>query len=51
MAWSDDGLVEALYAPDRHFLWAVQWHPEFMYPEDKNARLLFSALAEAAGHS
>ena len=51
MAWSDDGLVEALYAPSRHFLWAVQWHPEFMYREDKNARLLFSALAEAAGHS
>ena len=51
MAWSDDGLVEALYAPSRHFLWAVQWHPEFMYREDKNARLLFSALAEAAGHA
>lgn len=50
MAHSEDGLVEALYAPDRHFLWAVQWHPEFTFHQDKNSRLLFHALVAAAGN-
>ena len=31
MAWSEDGLVEAVWKPDQRFLWAVQWHPEMMY--------------------
>jgi putative glutamine amidotransferase len=29
MAKSGDGLVEAAYLPERRFVWAVQWHPEF----------------------
>jgi putative glutamine amidotransferase len=27
-AWSDDGVVEALEAPDSRFRLGVQWHPE-----------------------
>lgn len=46
-AWSDDGLVESLYAPDRHFLLAVQWHPEFTFREDENSRKIFEALVES----
>ncbi len=30
MAFSPDGLVEAMYMPSQKFLWAVQWHPEFI---------------------
>ena len=29
MAVAPDGVIEALYRPASHFLWAVQWHPEF----------------------
>ncbi len=31
MAISEDGLVEAVYMPDRRFIQAVQWHPEFNF--------------------
>ena len=30
MAKAADGLIEAVYAPNKKFLWAVQWHPEFL---------------------
>ena len=29
MAVSEDGLVEAVCLPEKKFVWAVQWHPEF----------------------
>lgn len=51
MALSDDGLTEALYAPSKRFLWAVQWHPEFTYRKSKEDRLLFTALVRAAAES
>ena len=47
MARSEDGLVEAVYAPSRRFLWAVQWHPEFSYRTDWAARAVMRAFAEA----
>lgn len=47
MAHAEDGLVEALFAPDKTFLWAVQWHPEFTCRTDNNSRLLFEALVNA----
>ena len=31
MAVSEDGLVEAVELPEKRFVWAVQWHPEFSY--------------------
>lgn len=46
MASAPDGLVEAVYAPDHKFLWAVQWHPEFSYESDKNSLLIFNAFVE-----
>ena len=30
MAVSEDGLTEAVCLPDKRFVWAVQWHPEYM---------------------
>ncbi len=48
MAWSDDGLVEAVYMPDRPYVWAVQWHPE-MSLGDEVSRKIFASFAEKAG--
>lgn len=47
MAESEDGLVEAFYAPEEHFLWAVQWHPEFNFRVDENSKRIFEAFAES----
>ena len=50
MAISEDGLVEALWYPQRRFVWAVQWHPEFLCEaDDPDSRALFRALVEACG--
>lgn len=35
MAEAPDGLVEAVYAPEKRFVWAVQWHPEFSWRADE----------------
>lgn len=47
MAISEDGLVEAVYMPGKRFIQAVQWHPEFIYLVDEDARRLFQAFVEA----
>ena len=41
MAISEDGLVEAVELPEKRFVWAVQWHPEFSYRVDDNSKLIF----------
>ncbi|MBO7474494.1 MAG: gamma-glutamyl-gamma-aminobutyrate hydrolase family protein [Ruminococcus sp.] len=41
MAEAPDGLIEAVYAPNKKFLWAVQWHPEFSYLKDENSSPIF----------
>lgn len=51
MARSEDGLVEAVYLPDKSFVWAVQWHPEFSFRTDENSRKIFSAFVAAASGS
>lgn len=48
MAVSSDGLVEALYLPDRKFIWGVQWHPEFAYEQDENCLRLVQELLNHA---
>ncbi len=48
MAIAPDGLVEAVCAPEKRFIWAVQWHPEFFFRKDENSRKLFSAFVNAA---
>ena len=49
MAFSSDGLVEAVYKPDRRFLWAVQWHPEFCWKTDERGRKIFNAFVGSVG--
>jgi len=48
MASSDDGLAEAVYMPDRSFVWAVQWHPECSL-KDEVSRKIFSSFVRSVG--
>lgn len=41
MADAPDGLVEAFCYPAHRFLWAVQWHPEYLFESDADSRALF----------
>ena len=47
MALADDGLAEAVYMPDRHYVWAVQWHPELSL-KDEFSKKIFSSFTAAA---
>lgn len=47
MARAEDGVVEAVEDPDRHFLLAVQFHPEETATHDAKSRKLFEAFVEA----
>ena len=48
MAWSEDGLIEAVCLPEKRFVWAVQWHPEFSFRVDEHSRKIFGAFVAAA---
>lgn len=48
MAFSEDGIMEALYAPKKSFCIGVQWHPEDMYDKFEHSQKLFKAFIEAA---
>jgi len=50
MALSDDGLVEAVYMPDRPFLWGLQWHPECSIKEEISKKI-FSAFVRSVEKS
>lgn len=47
MAVSTDGLVEAVWMPDKRFVIATQWHPEFSYRVNDSSRKLFGAFVAA----
>lgn len=47
MAVSPDGLIEAVWVPGKHFIMAVQWHPEFSYTSDANSIRLMQAFTDA----
>lgn len=47
MAYSDDGLIEAIRDPKEDFVWGVQWHPEWMNGNKEQEKLFqkfFSAI-------
>ncbi len=46
-AFSTDGLIEAVEIPGKRFFLAVQWHPEYLYPKDGDAFLLFESFINA----
>lgn len=47
MAYSEDGLVEGVYMPDKKYIMAVQWHPELSFLSDNNSMLIFRSFIEA----
>ena len=49
MAVSEDGLLEAVYVPNKKFIWGVQWHPELSCLVDENSRKIFSEFIMMAG--
>lgn len=50
-AVSEDHIVEGLYDPNRKFVLAVQWHPEWLYEKDADNFALFEAFVREAGKS
>lgn len=48
MAYSPDGLVEAVCMPSKRFVWALQWHPEFSYKVNSDSVKIFNAFVDAA---
>lgn len=47
MAFSPDGIIEAVYCPKKTFLWAVQWHPERLFKKDENSQKIFNAFVNS----
>ena len=48
MAAAVDGVIESLWRPASRFLWAVQWHPEFLYRVDSRSQAIFNTFVSAA---
>lgn len=48
VAVADDGLIEAVAMPDKTFVLAVQWHPEFSYKTDQANFKLFEKFVESS---
>lgn len=48
MAFSEEGIIEAIYNPDKKFFIGVQWHPEDMYDDFKHSRDIFNEFIEKA---
>lgn len=46
MAFSEDGLIEAVSVKDKRFIVGVQWHPEFAYKSSEDSRLLIQAFVD-----
>ncbi len=49
MAESPDGLIEAVKMAGKHFVWAVQWHPEYMFKTDADSLRVFSWFVRQCG--
>ncbi|MDG5787126.1 gamma-glutamyl-gamma-aminobutyrate hydrolase family protein [Evansella sp. AB-P1] len=49
MAKAEDDLIEGVYMPNKKFVLAVQWHPEFDYKEESSSRL-FKAFVDGCNN-
>jgi putative glutamine amidotransferase len=47
-AYAPDGIIEAIELPDHPFALAVQWHPEWLVPNDAAMMRLFRDFVKAA---
>ena len=43
--------LEAVYMRDKRFVWAVQWHPEYLYKKDHDASAIFEAFISSCSAS
>ena len=46
MAVAPDGIIEAVQMVGKRFVWAVQWHPEYMFKTDQDSLAIFSCFVE-----
>lgn len=46
VGWAPDGVIEAVEKPDYPFFLGVQWHPEYLWPNDPAAMGLFRLFVE-----
>ena len=44
MAVAPDGIIEAVQLAGKRFVWAVQWHPEYMFKTDPDSLAIFSCF-------
>jgi putative glutamine amidotransferase len=51
VAWSDDGVIEAVEAPGDPFTLGVQWHAECLTDRPEQARLFMSLIDAAEEHA
>ena len=42
MAVAPDGIIEAVQMRSKRFVWAIQWHPEYMFKTDTDSLIIFS---------
>jgi putative glutamine amidotransferase len=48
IAWAEDGVLEAVVAPEYSWVLGVQWHPEAMADTNEDQRRLFELFVRAA---
>ena len=46
MAVAPDGIIEAVQMTGKRFVWAIQWHPEYMFRTDLDSLAIFSCFME-----
>ena len=46
MAVAPDGIIEAVQMAGKRFVWAVQWHPEYMFKTDPDSLAIFSCFVK-----
>ena len=46
MAVAPDGIIEAVKMAGKRFVWAVQWHPEYMFKTDADSLAIFTSFVE-----
>jgi putative glutamine amidotransferase len=51
MARADDGIIEAVYMPEKKHVRAYQWHPERLWQIDADNLAIFTEFVKACSHS
>ena len=47
MGRCEDGIIEAIWNPNKNFVWGVQWHPEKIWDIEDSSAKIFQAFIEA----